>query len=526
MWRALALMLVYRVTLLGVLTTSYFLTAGAPMDGLRHPHLVTLALALFGALTILSYALLHWRTPPLQRQIQVTVLSDVLVLCLLMYAGGGASSGFGLLVAVSVTLGSLLSLGSMAFPFAAAASLAVLAQETLLELLEPASATSFTRAGLLGATYFSVALLSHALATRLRQTEQVAVQRGIDLANLARLNEHVIQSMETGVIVVDETGDIRLSNRAASRILGDQVLQPGAALAQSAPALAKSLKDWWSTPLPGPFLIKPLDSGAETRVTPVPLGAKPSAGLLAFVEDNDRLQQRAQEMKLASLGRLSAGIAHEIRNPLGAISHAAQLLDETSTSPKDRHKLVEIIQRNSMRLNEIIESVMQLSRRDPPRTSPVQLASWLADLSAEILQPCQDDGDTIELELPPRIPEVHADPRHLRQILSILVENARKHARVDGKPVRILIRVGKDLRHRTCRVEVVDDGPGIAPDQARFLFEPFFTTSGTGAGLGLYLARELCEANRIVLDHIPTPSGACFRLTLPVEQNAHRGVGS
>lgn len=520
-WRALKLVLAYRFSLLGILLLSFLVKPeGSEIFG-RQPTFVAVGLLAYLVVLGASLSLLRRRSPSFESQIQIAVVGDILVLSFLMYASGGVSSGFGLLIAISVTMGSLLSIGSLSLMFAAAASLAVLAEEILRDFLHPASETAYTQTGLLGVTYFSVALLSLALLRKIRETEHLAAQRGIDLANLANLNEHVIQQMQTGVLVVDGAGDVRLTNQAVSKLLGDQALRPGMSLEQIVPDLAQALRDWWSEHSEAPIVVRPFPGCAETRVSVQPLGRDPRSGLLVFLEDNAQIEERAQEIKLASLGRLSAGIAHEIRNPLGAISHAGQLLEEADDAPEIRAKLLGIIRRNVTRLNDAVESVLQLSRRDQAAASEITFERWLPELVEDMRHHRDVDTSTLRLELEPGLPDVHVDPRHLRQILSILCDNALKHGHHPKGRATILIRGYRDLRRTSACIEVIDNGPGIPQDVAPYIFDPFFTTSGGGTGLGLYLARELSEANRIRLSYVPAANGgACFRLTFaPWQQN-------
>lgn len=513
-WRVLKLVQAYRFVLFGILFLFFLVRLEGTEILHRRPDLMGLGLLAYLSLLVVSLILLLRRTPVFENQIQITVVGDILVLSLMMYANGGVSSGFGLLIAISVTMGSLLSIGSMSVMFAAGASLSVLAEEILRGFLQAASETAYTHTGLLGVTYFSVALLSLGLLRKIRETEHLAAQRGIDLANLAKLNEHVIQQMHTGVLVVDGASNIRLANHAASKLLGDQVLLPGMSLEQIVPDLAQAVRNWWTTRLEKPIVVRPSPGFGETRLDLHPLGGEPDAGLLVFLEDNAQLEERAQEIKLASLGRLSAGIAHEIRNPLGAISHAGQLLEEAGGSPETRAKLLGIIQRNVIRLNDAVESVLQLSRRDQANASEIALDRWLPEFVEDLCHHRDLEPDTLSLELDPGLAAVHADPRHLHQILAILCDNAFKHGRQPGGRTSILIHGHRNPSGTSTYIAVTDQGPGISPDVAPNIFDPFFTTSDSGTGLGLYLARELCEANRIRLSFVPAPEGgACFRLT-------------
>lgn len=512
-WPTLKLFFVYR----GLMLVALFMTLGPPASHLtswiRQPNLVAWGLLGYFGLLLLGLLLMWRQWPPFARQVQWSVLGDIGVLSLLMYATGGANHGLGLLIGISVVLGSLLSLGTFSLGFAAVASLAVIAAELLVELRVPDHNSALPHAGLLGLTYFAVALLALALSRRLHETELFAARQRIDLASLARLNEHIVGRLETGVLVVDPGGDIRLANHAATRLLGNRTLGQGMALAGIAPALADLLRYWSSGESRAPLLLHPFAGAAETRVTIEPLSPNPEPGFLLFLEDPALHEQRAQELKLASLGRLSASIAHEIRNPLGAISHAGQLLEESDEAPGTRRELLGIIERNIHRLNDIVESVLQLSRRDPATPQPLALADWLTDYSQELQHSLGPGAAAVYLEIESPLPLVTVDPRHLRQILSILCDNARKHGGADA--VRgIRIRSRYQPERSALYLEVIDPGAGISPEVAPYIFDPFFTTDPQGTGLGLYLARELCEANRVLLEAIPQPEGGgCFRLT-------------
>ncbi len=514
-WPALKLLLVYRAVLWGVL----FITLGPPPARLaawmRNPDLVAWGLLAYLALLILGLSLVWRQWPSIGRQVQWSVLGDIGVLSLLMYATGGASHGLGLLIAVSVVLGSLLSVGTLSLAFAAAASLAVIAAELLLELREPGIQSALPQAGLLGLTYFAVALLALAFARRLRETEQIALQQETDLIGLAKLNEHIVGRMDTGVLVLGPGGDIRLANRAAVRLLGNHPLARGTMLTSIAPTLAAALRGLETRATPAPLVVSPFAGGAASRITLEPLGSGPQPGLLVFLEDQALQEQRAQELKLASLGRLSASIAHEIRNPLGAIGHASQLLAESDEAPDTRRELLGIIERNVHRLNDIVESVLQLSRRDAAMPERLPLGEWLEVFAKEFTGSQGPDRVGLHLEMEPDLPPVAVDPRQLRQILSILGDNARKHGGANAE-TGIRIRARHQPERETLTIEVIDPGPGIPPEVKPYIFDPFFTTDPQGTGLGLYLAKELCEANRILLDPVSLPEGGgCLRLTFP-----------
>lgn len=514
-WRALGLFMTYRLVLaLSIWFAFSYRFNPAPL-GSVFPKLFTLTTAIYLVLGILNGILAIFRTFPMERQIQIALFIDIIAITILMHASGGIISGLGLLIAISITLGSLLTGGHLAIPFAALASLAVLSEQFYSEVfgLFPADASSYTQAGLLGLTFFAVAMLAYGLARQLREMERLAQQRGLDLANLAQVNEYIIQHMTTGVLVVDQTWDIRLLNDTAWYLLGSPNIKTHSNLTHFS-ALAKQTNHWIQTPQtqPGAFQIRP--GGKEIRPQFIQLGPdQKRAGILIFLEDNARVLEQAQQIKLASLGRLTASIAHEIRNPLGAISHAAQLLAESNNLHLDDRRLTEIIKSNSQRVNSVIETVLQLSRRNRANPEYIELNAWTNQFVTEFCNSrmLSIEHFIIQIEQPPV--RVQTDTRQLTQVIENLCENSIKYGGVITKLPFICLRGGTIADVPWPVLEVQDNGPGISAENIRQIFEPFFTTAVNGTGLGLYIAKELCEINQIDLEYLPSSQGSCFRLS-------------
>jgi two-component system sensor histidine kinase PilS (NtrC family) len=285
-------------------------------------------------------------------------------------------------------------------------------------------------------------------------------------------------------------------------------------LDEVAPALAEKLGRGaqWTSPREETVTVRKRQITPSFRM----LGEGNDAGVLVFLRDNREIAREAQQIKLASLGRLTASIAHNLRNPLSSVGHAGQLLAESPALGEQEQHLLEIIRRNTRRIDEIIESVLQLSRRDRAGPRSIDLATWAREFCADYRQVRALAPDRLALELSAEPLPVEVDPRHLHQIVANLCDNALEHACGTGAGVRIRIGVRRDALLGYTLLEVVDDGPGIPPDIAREIFTPFFTTSISGTGLGLYIARELSEANGIDLEYISeTSGGSCFRMTFP-----------
>lgn len=512
-WKPLRYLNYYRFVLAGLFTVLFFGGWGQEFLGTHRPQL-------FGAtsLAYLGFALIcgvtiRLRRPPFAVQLHAQVVADITALVLMMHASGGPVSGLGILLVVAIAGASIIMAGRLAMLYAAIATLAVLGEQVYSQLTEVTRTTAYTQAGFLGLTFFATSLLSYTLAKRVRESEALARQRGVDLASLEQLNDYIVRHMQSGVIAVDGEQRVRLINEAAWRLLGRPRLAERALLDQLSPALARQLRRWQRNPDAAPEPFQPRDSGPVVLARFAHLGRQRAAGTVIFLEDATEADQRLQQMKLASLGRLTASIAHEIRNPLGAISHAAQLLGESGALGADDRRLTEIIGDHSRRMNAVIENVLQLSRRDGSHARRIALGQWLAHFAAELraVRGLAEDQVTTEVE-PPDL-QVHMDPTHLQQVLWNLCQNALEHA-AGARPPRIVLRAGVAPETGTPHLDVIDDGPGIDPDTAQQIFEPFFTTASEGTGLGLYICRELCECNRARLGYLPAPTGgSCFRIS-------------
>lgn len=512
-WRPLRFLTLYRLTLAGLLATVFFMVPGNKAFGGQAPWLFGMvSLGYLGFALVAGFAA-RLRRPRYVIQAFVQVLVDILAIVLLMHAGGGLESGLGILLILAVAVGGLLLPGRLAYFFAAVATLAILSEFSLSILTgHSGSGEDFTRAGLLGVALFTTAVIAHLLAKRIRETEALAEQRGVDLANLARLNQHVIHRLQSGIVVVDEQAQIHLMNDTARVMLQAQRDNPGMPLRQLSPELAEQLRRWRDDPGWVAEVFTPAASQVSLAPRFTALGRSRDSATLIFLEDTAALAQQAQQMKLAALGRLTASIAHEIRNPLGALSHAGQLLAESPHLDDGERRLTEIIHNNSQRMNHIIEDVLQLSRRGQTQPKDLALGEWLRDFADELIRCGRLTPGQVGLETAAEsgddAPHINFDPGHLRQIVWNLVQNALQHG--GG---RVELRLGGTAARQTC-LDVLDRGPGVAAEAEAQIFEPFFTTAASGTGLGLYLARELCELNRARLSYEPRSGGGSrFRIT-------------
>jgi len=438
-------------------------------------------------------------------------LADVLLLCGLFYAAGGAASAIGNLLIVSVAIGNTLLRGRIGLLIAAVAAIGIVGLSFLLSFSRPTSPNDYLQAGTLGALCFAAALLVQGLIRRLEVSEHLAEQRASEVVGLEALNALILQRMRTGILVLDDQRRVQLANHSARSQLGQDHLD-GELIDDYSPTLVERLQLWFNNPTLRPQSLKIASSGLELQPSFIALDQSPHHQTLVFLEDLAQISQQAQQLKLAALGRLTAGIAHEIRNPLGAISHAAQLLQESEELNGADRRLTQIIQDHSQRMNRVIENVLQLSRRQQTTPQRLDLKPWLARFVAEARETATE-RQTIHLRIGAGHVTTLMDTNQLSQILDNLLRNGWRHSALIHKQAEVWLELFVDPDSQLPVLEVQDNGPGVAPDQQAHLFEPFFTTSSQGTGLGLYLSRELCESNQARLDFKPRQGGGCFRIT-------------
>ena len=442
----------------------------------------------------------------------VFVLFDIAALAWLMYLSGGVGSGLGVVILVAVAAGSVLVTGRVSAFIAAVASIVVLYEEFYVSLMPPDYRSDYFQAGILGAIYFATSIAIQTLSARLRRTEITSLSRAAEVADLERVNRSIIQRMRTGIIVVDDNDHPRVLNQSARSLLGLGTHD------ESTPALPRPLierlRAWRADTRvrTGPFDIAPTTPEIRANFSAV-RPERPDADVIVFLEDTVEIQQHAQQLKLAALGRLSASIAHEIRNPLGAISHAGQLLSESRNLDKGDTRLTDIINMQSRRMNGVIENVLELSRRRPPSPIRLNLQNWLTDFVAEFQQ-SMPDAVEIGISVEPAATEVRVDPGQLGQALTNLAVNGLRYSKQKTGRATLTIDGGIDASTDRPYLNVIDDGPGVPDDKVDKLFEPFFTTERTGTGLGLYITREMCEANQARVTYTRDRRGrSCFRIT-------------
>ena len=508
-WRAITSLNMYRSLIsFGLVGVLLFGVAESMFD-VELPDTFRITSLLYLAQCALGLIAALLRKPALRVQVVVACSVDIVVFTALTLASTGVSGGLGMLLITSVAAAGMLLPARMAALLAACAALGILGQETWRSVQLPAGQAEFVQAGILGAVFFITAGVAHWLALRVRESEALAAERASEVRDLAALNRHIIQQMEVGAVVVDNRRHVQLINDAAIRLLElEDRSHTGRALTKLSPALDSALSQWSAH---NPAASEIIRAGSHALL-PVfsTLGASDQAGTLIFLEDALRQSEQAQQLKLISIGRLSASIAHEIRNPLGAISHAGQLLAESPSLGPDDSRMLAIIHRHTRRIDGIVNSVLGLSRRSQTSRRTLALSNWLDDAIDDYLTYNDDSPDFDVDAFDPQL-QIEFDPDHLRQVLFNLWDNAQSYARRDGVVLTIHLSGQCNRSNRFC-LDIRDNGPGIDTAIFNQIMEPFFTTTREGTGLGLHIAAELCEANGAQLMPVAHSGGACFRI--------------
>lgn len=523
-WNALSTINAYRGLIAVGLLGAQSIPVLQAIVTITQPALFNTAVLLYLLSSVAAVICTTLRQPRIRTQATVFITLDIVFLALIMFAGTGVVGGLGALLIVFVGFaGALLDMRYAAF-MAALATLATLAQEALRPLIVTGAQSALFQAGLLSGLFFIMAGLAQWLAQRIRTSQATVAAHAKSLRNLTELNRNIIEQMKMGVVVLDGGRRIQLTNAAAVELLGLAAPpERDTPLDRASTQLAGALDSWLHSPggstaaiqpaqrtlLPS-FSILSTDSGHNADSDPP---------ILVFLEDASRQSEQAHNLKLAALGRLSAGIAHEIRNPLSAIAHASQLLAESQRLDDDDRRLLDIVQRHSQRIDAIVDDVMGLSRRTDSRQPPLRLKPCVEQIIAEYQQ-YSDNPAAVSVAGIDAAQSVQFDGDHLRRILLNLWQNAERHARRPGTALAIRL-TGNRNGAGTFRLDIVDNGPGIEGAAANRVLEPFYTTGNGGTGLGLHVARELCESNGARLIPVADTGGGRFRIIFSVASNSH-----
>lgn len=490
------------------------LTVFSPVAELFPPprHALLAAAVAIGYLLLACVLFILRRRSAIAAQVAVGVGIDITVTVLAMHALPALGSGIAMMLLFNVGAAALLLPLRGGLATAVCAGLGLLIELVWSTASGHPIARPVAEVPMFALGYLAIATLTSLLGRQLRASQALAERRGHQAANLAEVNELIIRRMRTGVLLVDAEGEIRLANEAATLHLG-AAGQGRRLLSIAAPALEARLQHWRRTGEhdPTPLSLAPGLPEVLPRFTHL---LADDALVLIFLDDTELASRRAETLTLTTLGRFSASLAHEIRNPLAAISYATQLLEESPDIPQADRRLLDIIHQQTRRMNGIIENVLGLARRERAQPEPVELSSFARHFVADYQRSHPLENDRLETITPPQPVYCMVDRRQLQQVVTTLVHNALLYGRLPGEPAHVVLHVHIDP-HGAPLLDVRDHGPGIPESIASQLFRPFFTTSAHGTGLGLYIARELCIANQADLRFVPLPGGgACFRIRL------------
>jgi two-component system sensor histidine kinase PilS (NtrC family) len=516
--RNLKLFNLYRLAVATILLSTQIVMHGGGLS-LQQPVLTTKVLLIYFAFSFILAGLTWVEQAKYQLSLTTQVIIDIGFILLMMHLFDQNQTGVGLLLVITIVFASLISDGRYALFYASIASIGILLEQSYNIYHNESQAGNYTNAVLLSVACFATAWLAHTLAKRMQSSERLASERGVDIANLAKINALITQEMPNGVLVVGEFQLINHYNQQFKLLTGlaDEVLSEAISqkkpLYTFAPELSKLLTQWAESEQESKqndaikFSLPDRDLGIRF----LPIAHSRSSGAIIFVEDWSQVQTQAHQVKLAALGRLTANIAHEIRNPLSAISHANQLLQEDNTDPTTL-RMLQIIGDNVQRLDQIIKDVLELNRRDRTNQESIQLNHFMTEFYQQFCAVEKINPSAFTLKLPKEELLIYFDRRHINQILWNLCKNGWRHCKKNKASLSLAIKSARQSQFLNIQIE--DDGEGIAPNIQSHLFEPFMTTEKSGTGLGLYIARELAEANGAKLDYTTADTGTVFMLNI------------
>jgi len=515
-WRVFGLLNAFRFFIALTLLLTFYFVRDPRIIGEVEPTVAAPTLIAMVVFAIVQLVLIKRRWPGLLIQTYGQFGFDLITIILLLHASGGIVSGIGGLLVVSIGTLALLVPLDLALLLASVSTFALLGEQTLAFLRGFTGSTDFAATGILAAVIFVITGIVQLLRKQIVETQALAAQRGVDLQNLVELNEYIIQHLRESIVVVDNENKIRLLNESGAGLLGIRGDAHGRALTDLAPTLEERLNRWregQESTTESTFVLE--SDRQTTKIEPhfARLGPDRFEGVAIFLEDTSLIFERVQQTKLAALGRLSASIAHEIRNPLGAMSHAGQLLAESESIGADEQRLTDIIRVNSQRVSRIVESVLSLSRSDKTRPQKIELKNWLADFADEFTRTQELYEGTVALRQDSKELDAEMDRTHLHQIVWNLCDNAVKYASEAAGAISVELYCSELEASGRPYIDVIDSGPGIDPQMAEQIFEPFYTAQPGGTGLGLYISRELCERNGATLRYMSRPEGgSVFRI--------------
>jgi len=511
-WRMLKVFHAYQLVLAASFFGLFISHTGPSIFGQSNASLFYATSLSYLALTAFSTVFIRKPYIAYARQVQFKIIADIIFLTLIMHASGGITSGLGVLLAVSVAAGGLLAGGQCTLLFAAIATFAVLGEQGYSDTNNLFSKTAYTYAGVLSASFFTIAMLALVLAKRLETSELISQQQSREIDELIRLNSFIVKQLQSGIVVINRQGSIRLSNESANSLLG-QTLKKGDSLNKHSPECWQSFTYWLNSNNNRSINPSAARNPPRIKLSFSQLDTIGDEAYIIFIDDLSNLDHEIQQGKLAALGHLTASIAHEIRNPLGAISHAGELLAESDSITKEDKRLLDIIHNHSIRVNSIVKSILDLSRNRESHIEPINLCVWFKEFDADFTEQFHLNQSPLHIQVEDDACKISFDKNHLKQIIDNLCSNALKHGKQGDDPAKVIIQTGVNATSQQTFISIKDDGAGIDEHIAQKIFEPFFTTSNSGTGLGLYISSQLASLNHAKLSYSRLANGgSCFTL--------------
>ena len=517
-WRALFYFNLYRMLLAVFLVTASLTSFSFGNLGSRHPEQFFITSLIYACLSLLFAFFINKGWPRYITQCRIQILIDIITIIILYHSSTGRGAGLEILLFITVSATGILLGGRASIITASLATILLILEHFYVIVTGQRSLGGFTTLGFIGGGLFVTAFIIYYLSLRLRKTEIEIAQQNQRLEKLAHINQLTVEHLHSGVIVVDQLSMVILINKSGKELLGiPESLQLPVPLANLLSDInidlitLKKITDEKETKID-------LPSGKRLLARYQPLGNTYKNEYIILFDDYSQIEEEKRNEKFIAMGRLSASIAHEIRNPLGAISHAGQLLAESPYENKNDARLVDIIENQSKRINQIIKTILELGQRNEQNFEKIPVHNWLNKIIKTFIAENGLSDSSILLSTSKSIDiaaiSACGDPDQLQQVIFNLLSNSLDYANTSTVPF-IMINIDVNTTDATTTISLSDNGPGIKDSIQDKIFEPFFTTSSTGNGLGLYIARKICLSNDGYLDYIKKDDGSgYFILTL------------
>lgn len=493
----------YRLIISISLLLIYLLTAEQLSANYQYPFLYFYTLICYISINIFQLFLLKIVPLQVSKQLIFIFIIDVICLGVITFSAGGPNLQLSLLYVIIIFSSAILLNAHLSLIVTLFAVIMVVYQRFIGNFFDYSNLNHLGNSVLLAFLFFVVYAIGRIAVQRFKILETLTFHQSIEIHQLQNINRYILEQIEDGYLVLDESNHIVLTNPAANTLLGIHlpISLEKTPLIKLQPDLFELIR--FSDLEDGEeFSFESQQSLYTVNVKVKHLIVPEQALVLLILKDAQKITQQVQQLKLAALGQLSASIAHEIRNPLAAIVQANELLKESDAHQQEM--LSRMISKQSKRIDSIIQDTLGMAGNRPSEPQIISLVEFFESLLNEDLI---DAKQQIKLNLTDRI-NILFDEKQLRQVLINLIRNALRHNSAEAE----YIEVNVDLKEgRTC-IDVVDFGSGVAKRDISQLFKPFFSTEIKGTGLGLYLSHTFCEANHAKLTYVERQQGACFRI--------------